>query len=535
MPKHHPRVIVFGIDGGTWDAILPLIQKGQLPCFQQLLESSTWGKLQSTIPPSSFPAWTTAITGVNPGKHGITDFTRRISGQDKLIFLNSRHCGVPTIFDILSQRGRKVASLGIPATSPPDPINGISIGGFDCPVAVSAARNMVYPPLLATELFGKFGDYPYGSISEFRITKNWYAKAREILLKNIEKRENIFYWLWEQEDWDLFWMIFPETDTASHHFWALHDPRSPRHDPELAKHFGDTLSEIYKHLDKVLSNFLNLLKDDDFLIVMSDHGFGGADTIEIYLNLWLQQEGYLTFSNNKREKVKNGNLVQRLLEILPDRLPQWLFRQNPHLMGSLESHRRFIGIDWKNTVAFSEESNSFPGIWLRLDGRDFEGSVPLSERDQLLNEIQMKLLTWVNPLTNRPVMKQVWRREDIFDGPYLSFIPDLVLEPALINGYSPNIASSNRAMTDNPIQTIPPVHYRGGKGLGFSGTHRNQGIFLAYGADSPTGEISEVNLADITPTILNFMGETIPEWMEGAVLECASRACALYAEAMLQH
>jgi predicted AlkP superfamily phosphohydrolase/phosphomutase len=527
MPKSCPRVIVFGIDGGTWDVILPLVRKGQLPCFRQLLEFSSWGKLRSTVPPSSFPAWTTAITGVNPGRHGITDFTRRLPGQDKLIFLNSRHRGVPTVFDILSQRSRKVASLGIPATSPPNPINGISIGGFDCPVAVSAARNMVYPSSLATDLFRKFGDYPYGSISEFRITRDWYAKARDILLRNIKKREKVFHWIWGKENWNLFWMVFPETDTASHHFWALHDPMSPRHDPELAKHFGDTLNEMYKYLDKVLSNFLNLLKYDDALIVMSDHGFGGAGTIDIYLNLWLQQEGYLTFNNGRKNKGGNGDVTQRILKVLPNQLPQWLFRKNPHWMGTLESHRRFAGINWKNTIAFSEESNSFPGIWLRLEGRDPEGTIPLSKRDQILEDISLKLLAWMNLLTNQPVMKQVWRREDILDGPYLPFIPDLVLEPALINGYSPNIANSNRAQSDDPIQNLPRNHYRGGKGIGFSGTHRNQGVFLAYGSDISTGEISEINLVDITPTILDLLGEPVPEWMEGTVLECASRASAL--------
>ncbi|KPL07182.1 hypothetical protein AMJ86_05395, partial [bacterium SM23_57] len=512
------RVIVLGIDGGSWDIILPMIQQGKLPAFEQIRQSGFHGRLQSTIPHSSFPAWTTAITGVNPGRHGITDFTRRTPGQDKLIFLNSTHRGVPTIFDILSQRGRSVASLGIPCTSPPDPINGVMIGGFDCPVAVSAQRNMVHPPELASDLFQKFGEYPYGSISEFRITPQWYSIARKTLLDNIDKREKIFHWLWEKQKWDLFWMVFPETDTASHHFWSLHDPQSPRHDPQLAQEFGNTLSEIYERLDRVLKDFIEFMTDEDVLIVMSDHGFGGAGTTEIYLNLWLHQHGYLRFRSNRKRHGEQTGFVDRALRNLPDNWPQWLFRKGFRWMGSLESRRRFSNIDWDHTVAFSEESNSLPGICIRQQGGDPAGIAPISKRDRLLQEIQEELLDWRCPFSGSPVIEQVYHREEIYNGPYLSLIPDLILEPTLIDGYSQAISNSNLAATDDPIQRLPEHRYRGGKGIGFSGTHRKDGIFLAYGDGISSDEIPAIHIAAISPTILHFLGEQIPQWMEGNAL-----------------
>jgi predicted AlkP superfamily phosphohydrolase/phosphomutase len=509
------RVIVFGIDGGTWDIILPMVRQGRLPAFSNMMQKGLYGVLASTIPYASFPAWTTAITGVNPARHGITDFTRRIPGRDGLMFLNSRHRGVPTIFNILSRRNRKVAALGIPCTSPPDPINGIMIGGFDCPVAVSARRSMLHPPQLASELFRKFGGYPYGSISEFRITPDWYSRARSTLLRNIEKRESIFRWLWEQEPWDLFWMVFPETDTASHHFWSLHDPQSPRHDPQLAQEFSGTIEEIYQRLDSVLQSYLEGMSNDDVLIVMSDHGFGGAGAYEMYLNLWLEQEGYMHFKAAPGRARQRQDMIDIALRVLPNRMPQWLFRKGIRWMGSLESRRRLANIDWNRTLAFSEESNSFPGIWCRLRGRDSNGTVPAEDRDRLLNEIRDKLLGWRNPFTGKPVVEHVFRREEVFNGSYVSLIPDLVLVPALVDGYSYAVSKSNHAIASNPIQELALSKYRGGKGSGFSGTHRQRGIFLAVGDGIEAGEVNECGITDISPTILQVMNEEIPQWMEG--------------------
>ena len=513
-----PRVILFGIDGGSWNLIQPLIDRGLLPVLKYLQENGASGALSSTKPHSSFPAWTTAITGVGPGKHGIVDFTRRLPGQDRLIFLNSRHRGVPTIFEYLSRQNCKVASLGIPATSPPDPINGIVIGGFDCPVAVSAQRSMIYPPELAGELYRKFGGYPYSSISEFRITPQWYATARDILLKNIAKREAIFRWLWKKESWDLFWMVFPESDTASHHFWSLHDPESPRHHPQLAAQFGNTLTEIYQRIDQALQGFLDVLNPDDKLIVMSDHGFGGAGTTEIYLNLWLQKHGYLRFLPGRRRKSRISTITDQALKYLPANVPQWLFRKGRTLMGPLESRRRFAHIDWKNTVAFSEETNSFPAIWCRLKGRDPHGTVSPAEKDSLIEELRRKLLTWHCPTTGNPIISKAHRREEIFDGAYVPMIPDLILEPALINGFSLAIGNSNFAYTDDPVQIIHPNRYRGAKGSGFNGTHRSQGIYISYQLGKSLGNIIQAHISDISPTILRHLNLPVPQWMEGTAI-----------------
>ena len=84
-----PKVVIIGLDGATFDLILPWIKAGKLPSIAKVLDSSSYGPLSSTYPPSTFPAWTTFMTGKNPGQHGIYDFTQLKGDAYGLQFVNS--------------------------------------------------------------------------------------------------------------------------------------------------------------------------------------------------------------------------------------------------------------------------------------------------------------------------------------------------------------------------------------------------------------------------------------------------------------
>ena len=71
------KIVILGLDGATFDLILPWVQAGKLPHLARLLNTGMAGTLRSTMPPMSPPAWNSFMTGTNPGKHGIYDFTGR--------------------------------------------------------------------------------------------------------------------------------------------------------------------------------------------------------------------------------------------------------------------------------------------------------------------------------------------------------------------------------------------------------------------------------------------------------------------------
>src|SRR3989338_8916239 len=97
------RMLVIGLDGATWTLLTPFMEQGLLPNLKRLLKQGAAGNLASTVPAHSGPAWTTFMTCVNPGKHGVFGFLHRTYGQTiTLRPISSRDIQAPTIFQILS-------------------------------------------------------------------------------------------------------------------------------------------------------------------------------------------------------------------------------------------------------------------------------------------------------------------------------------------------------------------------------------------------------------------------------------------------
>jgi predicted AlkP superfamily phosphohydrolase/phosphomutase len=71
------RVIVLGFDGMDYQLTRDLIAQGRLPNLARLAQTGSFTPLGSSIPPQSPVAWSTFITGVDPGHHGIFDFIHR--------------------------------------------------------------------------------------------------------------------------------------------------------------------------------------------------------------------------------------------------------------------------------------------------------------------------------------------------------------------------------------------------------------------------------------------------------------------------
>ncbi|MBX3436995.1 MAG: alkaline phosphatase family protein [Planctomycetaceae bacterium] len=71
------RVVVVGLDGLDPQRVHRLIDEGRMPHFKELGSRGTLCDLQTTLPPISPVAWSSFMTGVNPGKHNIFDFLNR--------------------------------------------------------------------------------------------------------------------------------------------------------------------------------------------------------------------------------------------------------------------------------------------------------------------------------------------------------------------------------------------------------------------------------------------------------------------------
>jgi predicted AlkP superfamily phosphohydrolase/phosphomutase len=139
-------------------------------------------------------------------------------------------------------------------------------------------------------------------------------------------------------------------------------------------------------------------------------------------------------------------------------------------------------------------------------GRDFQGQIPRGAASQeVRRKLADKLATLVEPETGQPFVEHVYRREELYTGPYVENGPDLVFVEAptfFVGRGSP----SDTAMFGPPSFT-------------FSGFHRQEGILLAAGPRfRREPERRRASILDIAPTNYWLFGVESPKDLDGEVL-----------------
>jgi predicted AlkP superfamily phosphohydrolase/phosphomutase len=523
------RLLAIGLDGATFDLIKPWVQEGELPNIAKVLQQGAHGKLKSTVPPMSPPAWTSFMTGKNPGKHGIIDFTARKPYSYEIEFINARWRQAETIWKIMSDADKRVCVIAVPITYPPEKINGVMISGIDTPGATGgiADPSAMHPADLHAEIFKAVGPY--------LISPNLVAYADdqcdamvEAALQTMARKVETALYLYRKEPWDCFMLVLGETDGIAHRLWKYHDPQSPLVGKRgLQRGHENPLLRLYQQVDYHVGRLLCLAPDDTTIFIFSDHGQGGNGAKAVYLNRWLEEYGLLQFIQDT-DGVVGLSLLQDVilthlqwakslgLKFLPPNLKKKLLRRTS-IAKRVESWLRFSHIDWSQTKAYSEETPYFPSIWINVRGREPAGIVsPGKEYEAVRGHLIELLSHWEDPDTGHPVVKKVHKREELYDGPFVDRLPDLMIEWHLDNGYSYLFKKSQSAK--GPVPPISRVEGRE-KQRSKSGDHRDNGIFLASGAAvTPQMTVSDAEIIDLAPTMLYLLGLPIPSDMDGKVL-----------------
>lgn len=502
-----PSTLVVGWDGATPQLLFPWVEAGDLPVLGRLLEGARSGSLRSVQPPMTLPAWSSFLTGVGPGVHGIVDFAVREPQSGKLRFLDARDRAVDTVPERLDRAGWRVGTLLFPTTWPPTPLSGGQISGFDSPVATTVPRSACAPPELHDLIDGTLGHpLSFAAVAELRKGPRWEAEASAALLRGIEDKERLcLAMLRRGAPYDFFAVLFGESDTAAHHFWHLCDPSSPRHDPVGARRFGDVLRAVYRRLDQALGALL-AAQAWDCVVLASDHGFGPASDRVLHLNAWLAEQGFLGWGGGgwlgpARHAVAWA-LPASLLDSVVRRLPRGVVQE-------VEGRARWGSIDPRRTEVFSDELNYAPSLRLNLQGRDPQGQAPASpaSRASLLGRLERALLDWRDPISGQPIVRAVQPREAWMPGPCVERAPDLFLELEEVEGCTWNVLPSRPG--DPPVAWLPRARWRGSKGMGMSGSHRLDGVYVLQTPGGADGR-ADLGIADLLPLWAADAGVALP-------------------------
>ncbi len=525
--KNVPKVVVIGLDSATWTVIRPWMAEGSLPNLAKLMQTGVSGSLESVRPPITPPAWTSFMTGKNPGKHGIFHFVETEHGGYAMNYANATSRRSPTVWKLLNNAGYSVGTMNIPFTYPPEPLDGFQISGMDTP---SESSPFIHPPALREELFKHLGEIQLdlrflGAMSTDE-RRNQVLAEMEMLDHQWTKAA---LYLLENHTQDVMMFVFMSIDTVQHYFWQHMDKNHFIHDPELAPKFGDAVRKVYERLDAAAGQMIDRLPPETAVFVVSDHGGGPVVDRTIYLNRYLAQIGLLHYHEKATSALRTAlNKVMRfgfsvVRGTLSSRQKSRLAELFPKMLKKSEmAYSSFTSIDWGRTKAYcSEVLASPPSIWVNLKGVKPEGIVDPKDYDDLLNFIISKLAELKDPRDGQPVIKRVYRRDEIFHGPFANEGADLILD-----WWSENSLFSTQPSF--PEDTHKPAllirEHKPSPNSEWGGTHRLEGIIVARAPALKTGvNIDNSLLIDLAPTILHLLGVSVPEDMDGAVLTSAFR------------
>lgn len=506
------RLLIIGLDGATFDVIKPMIAAGELPHLASLMAEGTHGELQSTVPPISPAAWTSFMTGVNPGQHGILGFLiynpLRYNVEAKP--LTSMSLAGRTFFDLLGEARHRLVVVTVPLTYPAWPINGCMISGPPCS---DGGADYVYPPSLDTKLTRR---YTFPAV--FWAT----ASNDEFFHKGIEmdaSRAALVARLIEEEQPTVVTVVLGSTDRAQHAFWRYHDREfgAQLGLPE-EKDYSQAIAETYRRADENIGRLLAYAREDTLVLVLSDHGGGPAATKHIHTNVWLRQLGLL--------KTKRGH------DILVSGLRKGLVRIRRRIGARVEKRIRaklptrvveqtrsltmnVAQINWSSTCAFRFPMNTpAEGIEINVAGRQPNGIVqPGDEYEQVRQHIIEQARELTDPETGSPIVAHAYRREEIYSGAYMELMPDVVL--IFHNGYTPGTRTAPPLFTPVSAGTLERTN----------GHHQIEGIFVAQGKSVKKGQILEgARLIDVAPTLLHALEIPVPTEMDGRVLDIFDEA-----------
>lgn len=502
------KVFVIGLDGVPLDLIETWIKQGHLPRLKALIDKGVTGNLKSTVPHTSGPAWSSFMTGKNPGKTGVYDFLYR--DKDSYTFLpNNTHTrGGKALWDILSDEGLKVGVMNVPMTYPVSPVNGALISGFLTPYY---AKDYFFPQDLLEKLEASIGQkyyiYPLETFND-KNPQPYFDASHKML--DMETASISF--LMEHVEWDFLMGVFFDTDRILHQVWHYLDPQHPmrRNDAHIDR--SGPVLEYFAHLDRCIGQLVDKAGPDTNIVVMSDHGMGAAHNM-ITLNTWLL--------NHKLVKLKRNLLTQlkRLLFRLGFTLRfshrlLALFRLEKHaeykLLYSADKILKkvflsFNDVDWGATSVYSVGRDIGP-LFINMKGREPQGIVEHGEEyARLRASIAESARNMIDPKTGKKLARQVLFREDVYNGPYLDLAPDLIIEPSDEDVFY--------GLSDFGSNQVYEPFYR------YSGMHRSHGMLVMHGPDFKAGErIDGAEIIDLAPTVLHALDRAIPDDMDGQPL-----------------
>ena len=453
------KVLIVGLDCATPQIVFD--HRDELPVLKGLMEKGLHGRLRSSDPPITIPAWMVMTTGKDPGKLGLYGFRhRKGDSYDQMWIANSKAVHEKRLWDIIGERGGQSCLVSVPPSYPPYPVAGNLVSCFITPPGKD--KEYTYPQTLRQEIEERFGPYIFDVV--FRI------EDRDQILAGIyrmtDKRFEIMDWLIRDKPWDLFMFVEIGVDRVHHAFWKYMDHEHHLYEP--GNKYENAILDYYKHLDGKVGELLRRVDEDTVVLVVSDHGakrMKGAFCV----NEWL---------------IEQGDLV---------------IKEKPQKVVSVDD----LAIDWSKTKAWAW-GGYYARIFLNVEGREPRGIIKPEDYEKEREDLTRRLRALRGPKGEEWRTKVIWP-QDYFDevnGEYpdlMVYFDDLYWRSAGTLGHGTMFLPENDTGPDDAV-------------------HAQEGIYILLDPKNAKTEWRDANILDIAPTVLDRLGIPVPADMKGKIL-----------------
>jgi predicted AlkP superfamily phosphohydrolase/phosphomutase len=462
------KTVVIGLDGSNWSLIKDWVDSGVLPNLSSIYNETAHGVSRSNLPPVTCPNWKCYSTGKNPGKLGVYWWERIETESQRIHLPDSTDFSSPEIWDYLNDQGQNAGVINLPMTYPPRKIDQFMIAGGPR----SREKNYTYPKELEQAVKGRFD---YRVHPENVLTSNKDSEREvEMVHNTLRMRLRTAYTLLKEQNVDFLHVTLFHLNVLQHYFWD-----------------GEPTKRAYEIIDEELEQFI---EEDYNLVLMSDHGCTEIDTV-FYINSWLREKGYLQTESSLSSRLYDIGVTQEqvadlvrevgLEKYVRPLIPRAIIERFPSDEGVVREEKLSM-VNWEHTTAIGSGQGL---IYTVTDSK--------SKREQILNNLEKDLRA--EHANGKPIAREVYRREDIYSGKHVDKAPEIIFDQR-------QGVHTSEAMGRSEIFS-EPTNWRG--------ENIPEGLVLFHGDDIENGDLDEVRITDIAPTILHWMGHPVPSDMDG--------------------
>jgi len=504
-----PKLLVIGFDAANASLVRTWAARGLLPNIAGLMARGRTATMHGVDGFFTGSTWPSLLTSTGPARHGIHYLAQLATGTYEFARPHeAEYIRAPMFWEPLGRAGKRLAILDLPLTKLDPAIPGIQTVEWAGHDSIFGFRTA--PAGLRADILAAHGRHPViPDCDRVGRTPGDFRRFVASLVRGVEMKGRLTVDLMAREPWDLLVQVFTETHCCGHQCWHLHDPGHPNYDASVLGG-SDPLLEVYQAADKALGDVLAAAGDPPVLVILS-HGMSHCIGVHRLLPEILSRLGLSVPLPPAPRRLQAMDIVRGVVRRLPGparkMAERWLKRPAkpgqfglPRLDVDVQASRCFVV---PNGLAVS-------GIRINLMGREPAGTVARTEVPALFEDLRAALLEIRDERTGAPLVRRVVRTADLYTGPNLDLLPDILVE------WDDRTSVGSGVLNPGPGAVIRATSARTGtvqavNNYQRTGEHRPDGLLIAAGPGiAPGGEELQVSILDVAPTITAALGVRLP-------------------------